>query len=211
MATPFRAIALRFAVGEANKHVIEHGENTGPEIKEYQAADGVKFNPDTGYPYCAAGVCWSFDKAGRPLVELKESPSVGILLSYARKHEWNVAQPQPGDCVCFYWGPDDWPDHIGFVKTVGPTSLTTVEFNTSLPGKPEGVYVRSRPRSLRMSFFRVPGEKKDAKPGPRFQILRGERVVATFNTLDAAQKKMRELFAKGAKGMRIKKLPPKKP
>ena len=156
------ASCLRREVG-----VVEVGDNTGPRIKVYQAADGLRMSPDTGYPYCAAGVDWAFEEVGRPLVELQESASVGLLLSAATKHKWNVPRNEArfGDCVCFYWGTqDDWPDHIGFVlERIAPNGFLTVEANTTPDGGGrEGVWTKRRGIE-RMTFFRVPGVPPERK------------------------------------------------
>lgn len=44
--------------------------------------------------------------------------------------------PQPGDIICFDWHNDENPfDHIGIVKTVSGTTITTVEGNSGDPGQ----------------------------------------------------------------------------
>jgi hypothetical protein len=155
----YREKATQIASAEARAGVKEVGTNTGPKVQVYQRADGLKLNPDTSYPWCAAFVCWAFEKAGRPLEELKESASVGFLLNYANQHGWGVTKPARGDCVCFYWGSDNWPDHIGLVTEISGGKVLTVEGNTGPDGRVgvDGVYFKTRDTE-RMAFFRVPGE-----------------------------------------------------
>jgi hypothetical protein len=165
MAQTYREKATQIAEAEAAAGVREVGTNRGPRVTEYQEADGLA---GEGYPWCASFVAWCFEQAGRPLEELKESASVGFMLSYSKQHNWNIsrAQVKRGDCVCFYWAGDDWPDHIGFVTgTKGASVIYTVEGNTSpeTGGGPDGVYHKVRGNE-RMAFFRVPGVVTDRKP-----------------------------------------------
>lgn len=161
--TTFAELAVQIAEKEAAKKVREQGWNTGPRVQAYQAADGLKLNPDTGYPWCASFLAWCFEQAGRPLLELGESASVGFLLKGAREHDWVVSSPRRGDAVCFFWGSDDWPDHMGLVRRLDGPLLLTVEGNTSSDDRGsqdegDGVYLKTRdPRTTRMTYFRVPG------------------------------------------------------
>lgn len=160
-AKSWRELALRRAAVEARRGVREQGNNRGPDVEKYQRADGLHINPDTGYPWCAAFVAWAYEEVGRPLTELQESASVGLMLNAAKQHGWNVAEPKRGDCVCFYWADShpDWPDHIGIVRYVDPPNLLTVEGNTGPDGGigSDGVYFRTRPLGAKMAYFRVPG------------------------------------------------------
>src|SRR3990167_4371889 len=172
----YREKAAQIAEGEARKKVREQGSNRGPRVEVYQRADGLKLDPDTGYAWCASFAVWAYETAGRPLVELHESASVGYLLSYAGKHGWRIAKPSRGDLVCFYWDAGDWPDHVGIVTKVrADGSLETVEGNTSGP-EGDGVYAKTRdPKTLRVSYIRVPGEdpKPDLVARATFAVMRG--------------------------------------
>ena len=73
-----RERALEMALAEAGKHVHEQGgANTGPRVKEYQAATSLG---GTGWAWCDAFCDFCFAEAGRPLDELKRS--AGVELSY---------------------------------------------------------------------------------------------------------------------------------
>src|SRR5262245_40645976 len=100
VAPTYAQMAVKIAEGEADKGVHETGPNTGAVVRTYQGSDGLKMDPDTGYPWCASFVCWCFEQAGRPLIELQESASVGFLLQYATQHKWNIKESQArrGDC-----------------------------------------------------------------------------------------------------------------
>lgn len=163
MAKPetYREKALRILEAEARSGVREVGNNLGPDVEKYQRADSL-FAPDTGYPWCASFVVWGFEEAGRPLTELRESPSVGQLLNEARSHGWNVAKPARADCVCFYWSDShpNWPDHIGMVRGIAQDgAILTVEGNTGPDGGGhQGAWFKTRyPATTRMAYFRVPG------------------------------------------------------
>ena len=157
----FREKATQLAVKEAAAGVREQGTNTGPRVKEYQATTSLG---GTGWPWCAAFVNWAFAQAGRPLVELTKSASVGFLDQHARTHGWLVNTPQRGDVFCYRAADGDtWPDHTGIVLKRNPDgSLRTVEGNTSGTSIAEGdgVYVKDRPKWFadRCTYIRVSGE-----------------------------------------------------
>lgn len=161
MALTFRELALQAALKEAAAHVREvGGNNRGPRVQQYQAADSYAPNPDTGYAWCNSFVDWCFQQAGHPLVELDRSAGVELTLDLARKRGWVVSDPQPGDLVIYTFS------HIGFVvKRESATSLITVEGNTSplgavsdSTGGGDGVYVKRRSTSLVRAYVRVPGD-----------------------------------------------------
>lgn len=167
-----RERAVRFALGEAKKGVREHGTNTGPRVRAYQAKDGLKLPNDTGYAWCASFVNWCFWRAGRPLDELDRSASVGFLEANARKMGWLVDKPARGDIFCVKIDEGSWPDHTGLVvKANQDGTLRTVEGNTSSTSVDEGdgVYVKTRTRSFRdnSNFIRVPGRVAVPDPGPK--------------------------------------------
>ncbi len=162
-----RELALETALAEAAKHVHEvGGANTGPRVREYQAASTLR---GTGWPWCDAFCDFCFAAAGRPLDELERSAGVERTFELAQRKRWLVADPARGDLVCFQW--DAGPlDHIGFVLQPQPDgSVKTVEGNTSpMPGtgsaqgEGEGVYIKIRPRLVCAAFIRVPGEVRVA-------------------------------------------------
>lgn len=158
----YREKAATIGVQEAKAGVREQGgANTGPRVRQYQAATSLG---GTGWPWCAAFVNWCFAQAGRELVELHESASVGFLDQYARANGWIVNTPQRGDVFCYRAADGDtWPDHTGIVLRRNPDgSIRTVEGNTSGSSIAEGdgVYVKERPVWFadRCSYIRVPGD-----------------------------------------------------
>lgn len=158
----FREKAVQIALKEAAAGVREQGgANTGPRVREYQQTTSLG---GTGWPWCAAFVNACFAWAGRPLVELARSASVGFLDQHARANGWLADVPQRGDVFCYRAADgDSWPDHTGLVLRRNPDgSLRTVEGNTSGTSIAEGdgVYVKDRPKWFadRCSYIRVPGE-----------------------------------------------------
>lgn len=212
----FRELVVRWAVNEARKKVREVGTNRGPRVEAYQRADGLLIDPDTGYPWCASFAVAGFEEVGRPLVELHESASVGILLGGADKLGWTAAKPARGDLACMFWGGpgDGWPDHIAIVRGVKGSTILTVEGNTSsgLAGSQDdgdGVFARERSATaIKMRFIRVPGqtEKPDLHD---WELVRGrpgnQRIVATADTLPQAMKLTQRQFERGAWGVCVKK------
>lgn len=182
---PFREKALRIALKEAQQGVREQGgANTGPRVRQYQAQDGYQPANDTGYAWCASFVNACFAWAGRPLVELKRSASVGFLLTYARERGWVVSVPARGDVFCYESASDSdsWPDHTGLVLRRNPDgSLRTVEGNTSGTSIAEGdgVYVKDRPKWFadRCAYIRVPGETKELPKLVRWAIKDTPEVI----------------------------------
>lgn len=166
-----RERALQMALAEAAMHVHElGGDNMGPRIQLYQAASSVK---GTGFAWCDAFCDFCFVQAGRPLQDLESSALVDRSFALARQKGWLVTEPARGDLVCFQWpNTSSALDHIGFVVQPQPDgSIKTVEGNTSpmagtglAQGEGDGVYVKTRPRSVCAAFIRVPGDVPDPHP-----------------------------------------------
>ena len=178
-----RELALETALAEAAKHVHEEGgANTGPRVREYQAASALG---GTGWPWCDAFCDFCFAAAGRPLDELERSAGVERTFELAQRKGWLVASPARGDLVCFQWDGGAL-DHIGFVLQPQPDgSIKTVEGNTAAAagtghaqGEGDGVYVKIRPRRVCAAFIRVPGEA--AVSAPRRDDTAGFEAWATW-------------------------------
>lgn len=213
----YRELVARWAEREARAGVREQGgNNRGPRVEAYQRKDGLKLDPDTGYPWCASFVVAGFEEVGRPLVELHESASVGILLGGADKLGWTVARPARGDLACMFWGgsSDGWPDHIAIIRGVKGSTILTVEGNTSSgqagsQDDGDGVFQRERSMAqIKMRFIRVPGEQ--TKPDLHdWELIRGrkgnERTVAVADTLAEAMKLTQRQLERGAWGVCVKK------
>jgi hypothetical protein len=152
--------ALRIALAEARDGVLEKREDFSKRIKQYQAADSEPAT--TGYAWCNSFVDWCFREARRELEETNRSAFVPTTAALADKAGWIVRKPAAGDLVCFQFDDDANFDHIGFVLDVNSDgSIRTVEGNTVGDSGGEGVFVKTRARSLCGVFIRVPGEAPD--------------------------------------------------
>lgn len=154
-----RERALRIALAEARAGVLEKREDFSKRITQYQEADSL---PGTRYAWCNSFVVWCYREAGRVLDETQRSASVPTTGSLARAAGWAVRRPARGDLVLFQFDDDTNLDHIGFVLDVNSDgSVRTVEGNTVGDSGGEGVFVKTRARSLCELFVRVPGDVSD--------------------------------------------------
>lgn len=161
---PLRIRALEIAQGEVGVKEDPAGSNTGPRVRQYQAATSLK---GTGWPWCMAFVCWCYKQAGKPLPY--PSASVGLFLEWAKKVGDVVPNNRPfrGDLVCYRWGSDNWPDHVGIVERVLAVRwrsrdfvgfVRTIEGNTAFGNDANGGQVQRRTRwHGRCSYVRIPG------------------------------------------------------
>lgn len=161
-----RIKALAIAQKELGVKEQPPGSNSGPRIREYQAATSLG---GTGWPWCMAFVCWCFKQAGKPLQY--PTASVGNFANWARQHDgFVVTRPFRGDCICYRFDAGNWEDHVGFVEKVlalskngKPWFVRTVEGNTSFGNDANGGQVQRRWRNAtpsRVVFVRIPGDAK---------------------------------------------------
>lgn len=156
-----RERALRIGMAEARAGVVEKRENVSRRIKQYQAADSFRPDPDTGYAWCNSFVVWCYAQARRELKETARSAGVQLTAQLAKTAGLKVRKPARGDLVCFQLPPvDPTLDHIGIVvEVLADGSIRTLEGNT--PGdarEQDGVFVKVRPREFCKTFIRIPGE-----------------------------------------------------
>lgn len=82
--------------------------------------------------WCAAFVTHIADISNASAYVGRECGVQRFISIFKQKGSWlGKATPQPGDIVVFDWQVNGWADHIGFVESVTPTHLTTIEGNTS--------------------------------------------------------------------------------
>ena len=156
-----REKALRKAIPELGVHEEPPGSNSGPRVRQYQAATNLG---GTGWPWCMAFVCWCYKQAGHPLPY--PTASVGAFLNWAGGVGDIVRRPFRGDLVCYRFDADNWPDHVGIVERVLAVRwrgrefvgwVRTIEGNTSLTSNDNGGKVMRRTRwHRRCSYVRVP-------------------------------------------------------
>ncbi len=164
MPRPARLVALDYARKYVGVKETPPGSNDGPLIRKWLKAAGI----NRPAPWCMAFLHAMFKLAD---VTLGGGASVGFFEEWAVQHgELIVRRPFAGDVVCYRWGSDDWPDHIGIVEKVLALRwrgkefaglVRTIEGNTS-PGvrgsqaNGGGVYRRTRWIN-RCKFVRIAG------------------------------------------------------
>ncbi len=157
LTTPQRA--LKFAKGEIGIKEHPPGSNSGPRVREYQAASSLG---GTGWPWCGALMAWAYGKAGRPLKGFNNA-YVPDYVATARRNEdglrvVSAEKARPGDLVCFDWGGDGTSDHIGILETpVRSGRFQSIEGNTSFSNNSNGGEVMRRDRNVSQvqCFIRV--------------------------------------------------------
>lgn len=166
---PARLRALAAAQTYVGVRENPHLENRGTLIDDWIRGAGYRLRQGKpGVPWCMCFVHAMFKEAA---VELGGWGSVGLFLDWARLHGYKIpARPRKGDIVCYRWGADDWPDHVGIVEKVLALRwsrgsfvgwIRTVEGNTSSGAAGSqadggGVYRRKR-WVARASFVRIEG------------------------------------------------------
>jgi hypothetical protein len=168
---PFRQKLIDIAAKEVGIVETPRNSNTGPRIVEYQRATTLG---GTGWPYCAAFVCWcirEWGKSGEVLDALKMSPAFFEqwrpktaaaygFHEWASEHDLTVfdenahpgqAELHTGDIITFDFS------HVGLLVTDHQSVLSTIEGNTDVAGSRDGggVYAKSRPRHLARKFIRL--------------------------------------------------------
>ncbi len=148
--------------------IIESGRNTGKRIRQYQAATNLD---GTGWPWCAAFVCWCVQKWGDGPEVLKAlgmtatefekwRPKTAAAFGFedwARKNKLLIMNDGPGnvlhtgDIMVFDMS------HIGLVAGDSGDRVRTVEGNTGSDGSRDGdgVWGKDRPRSMARTFIRI--------------------------------------------------------
>lgn len=201
--------ALRVAVAELGVREIPDGSNSGPRVRQYQAATWL---PGTGWPWCAAFVNWAYRQAGYVLPD--RSAGAWDLVDRAVRNGWAVTVPpsgvRPGDIVAWRTG----SGHVSLAERYDPATglLHTVDGNVS-----NMVARRARPVSQVYRAVRVkadPGVPPRPSRRPVWEVVRGEndraRVVFTSRSLEATLGKAGQLLSRGAAGVKIRKRPRKR-
>ena len=138
------------------------GKNRGPRVDEYLRSVGLEPDPaknpnapENGYPWCAAGACWSVRQAGW---SLKQSASVANL--WELNQDLSVLEPEPSDIYIHL--NEDGTGHCGIVDSVDDTHVHGIEFNTNAAGSREGdrVAFKDRLRVYCHAFIRPRGGKR---------------------------------------------------
>lgn len=145
------------STAESQEGKRETGNNGGAAVRKYQASTWYAPGP---WPWCAAFVCWCFQKAQQSspmVIQRPTTPGAWDFENWARKAGAELIKPasktkvRRGDIVIFTFS------HIGIA--VGNESrgyVETVEGNTNRAGSREGdgVYRKKRPKKKIRSIIR---------------------------------------------------------
>jgi hypothetical protein len=136
------------------------GKNDGDKVEEYLKQVGLK----KGEPWCAAFVCWVYDRAGinNPNSGWAASLFPNERVIWARNRVLKLGGngykknllPQTGDVFGMWFPEKKRIAHAGFVDSWTGSWLITVEGNTNIAGNREGDGVY-RKRRLVQSVYRV--------------------------------------------------------
>lgn len=143
--------AKQFALSQNGVTESPAGSNSGPKVREYQAATTLG---GTGWPWCAALVAWSWYKATGKKWTGWNTAYVPDYVATAkmRRHGLSIvayANVIPGDLVCFDWQGDGECDHIGIVtRKIDSTNFVSIEGNTSYGDNSNGGQVMIRTRNI---------------------------------------------------------------
>lgn len=163
---PIRQKLIDIAAAEIG--TTETGRNTGKRIIEYQRATTLT---GTGWPYCAAFVCWCIRQWGKDqqvLAHLQKTPAefeawrpktaaAFGFEDWAHQRRLQTFDDNPshqlrsGDLIVFDMS------HIGLVTGDRGDQLQTIEGNTGATGSRdgEGVWSKTRHRREARTFIRI--------------------------------------------------------
>ena len=145
---------LAVAYAEVGTKEYPPGSNT---VKYNDWLYGKKVS-GADYPWCAAFVCWCFDKASLSHLTPITASCVAIL-QYAKdnKRFVSASELQPGDVVLYKFATNNRAaNHVGIVTAVTDKTITAIEGNTSVTSDDNGgaVMVRYRDRTPILGGFR---------------------------------------------------------
>lgn len=156
------AAMVRIAEAEVGVEEV-NGTNTGKRVNEYKAATWL--DPEKGWPWCAAFVCWVVREAlkatGTPQTDTFKRPQTAgawDFENWSRKQDRSTWTRKPtagdikaGDIVVFRFS------HIGIaVEDMEPDgTVQTVEGNTDAAGSREGGGVFRKTRRLTQIRSRI--------------------------------------------------------
>lgn len=152
--SPLVERTLGIAAAEVGVMEVPPGSNRGPRVDEYLESVGLDPSDDS-YPWCAAFVYWSFEKASAQLGD--ENPCVrtaGVLDHWNKAGQAGATRFSPKAIIddfsllkpglIFVISTGEGKGHMGIVEDFRDDRLVTIEGNTNLPGDREGVGVFRR-------------------------------------------------------------------
>ena len=117
------------------------GQNDGKAIAEYLRSVGLN-RPE---PYCAAFVCWVFQKEGLSKPRSGWSPDLFPQSRLARS-------ALPGNVIGIYFPQLKRIAHAGLIEKVDGSWISTIEANTNVSGSREGDGVYRKKRHFRTIY-----------------------------------------------------------
>ena len=153
MSTRAEIIEATLARAHAELGTRETTPNWGPKVSAFLREAGITFPA----PWCAAFVFSMIDRTCRalhvanPVIKTAYCPTVE---HWSDEHEILHRQPERGDLFLYRSG--GRARHIGFVERVTGNRYATLEGNTAIDGRAEGVgvFARTRPVDDRYRFVR---------------------------------------------------------
>jgi len=148
---------VKLARSQIGVREVPMDSNRGERVEDYQAAT---WYAGTGWPWCAAFICWLFREAGAPDSWRPKTPGAWDFENWARKQPSRVTlykpashcQIKPGDVLVYTFS------HIGLADGQEIDGhVATIEGNTDEAGSREGggVYRKTRRLSQIRSVIRV--------------------------------------------------------
>jgi len=164
MPYPLHDNVVRIALAEYQHGIREDppGSNTGPRIREYQAATWLG---GTGWPWCVSFALWCWKQAG--VVLPYRGAGAWAYLDWARKAGWAVHDADraiPGDLVVFNIG----AGHMAILReSVRHGEVPTVDGNVD-----DAVGLRTRSLNTVRGFVHITEQPVavEAKP-PMFEVI----------------------------------------
>lgn len=201
------AVGLRIveaARAELGVKEVPLGSNRGPKVQVYQSSTWLG---GTGWPWCVA-FAWCWIVWGQVLKKPCPYPTAAVeqLESWARKNGWAaVGPPRIGDLACLNHG-----EHVTIVSALPADGMFA-----GLGGNQGHMVKTSMYRvSSITTLVRVPLVLHSSITGqqnkpPVYELVRGEgqkaRVVFRDKSLDKVLGKAATLFARGVRGVKIRK------
>ncbi|NGZ09587.1 MAG: CHAP domain-containing protein [Nitrospira sp. LK70] len=152
--SPLLDRTLGIAAAEIGVMEVPPGSNRGPRVDEYLQSVGLDASEDS-YPWCAAFVYWSFQKAAAQVGS--ENPCIrtaGVLDHWSKAGQAGATRLSPKAVIddfsllkpglIFVISTGEGKGHMGIVEDFRDDRLVTIEGNTNLPGDREGIGVFRR-------------------------------------------------------------------
>lgn len=152
--SPLVELTLGIAAAEVGVMEVPPGSNRGPRVDEYLESVGLDPSDDS-YPWCAAFVYWSFQKAAAQLGS--ENPCIrtaGVIDHWNKAGRAGATRLSPKVVIddfsllkpglIFVISTGEGKGHMGIVENFRDDRLITIEGNTNLPGDREGVGIFRR-------------------------------------------------------------------